>query len=680
MKVLLRIIFLCCVLSLQQISQGYGEEETLSPEIESLPKHVQETIVQVVDKLQPALVRIHVVEKYYREGRELKQEKYGSGVVITADGYVVTNHHVAGKAFFADCTFSNLRNYPIKLIGTDALSDISVLKIITDEPENFVYLSFGDSDSIKVGDYVLAMGSPMALSPSVTLGIISNKQMIPPYKLESFEIFSGENENVGSLVYWLGHNAEISPGSSGGPLINLQGEIIGINEIKYALGGAIPSNLAKKVVNDIIQTGKVIRSWVGLEIQPLTDKDSSRQGALVRYVYPNSPSDKAGIKTGDILTEIDNIPINVKYMEQVPLVNNIFCSLSTDKPVNFNLTRNTDEIDVLVQPVSYDYPNLEEKELKAWGCTVKNLNWLLALNKNRDDVKGVLITSIRIGGSAAQAKPSLQSGDIIVQVENEPISSLDDLENKTKTYMEEQKEKLLVVVERDRNKIYSMIKIGNPRTNEPIREASKPWIGVDVQVLTREIAEKIGVEEGGFIITRIYPVKAEGVQDLKVGDVVKEIENEKFHASRVEEYEEWKEWVRSFSIDQKINLSIIRNGEMKQIPVQLIKEPIPRNMVEKYQDEWLEFTVRELCFYDYVDMNLKEDVKGVYIEQVISGGWASLAKLEQGDIILSLQNEPIENLNAFKERLAKIKSDELNKFVFQIQRGVQKYFVQIEVR
>lgn len=680
MKVLLRIIFLCCVLSLQQMSQGYAAEDKLSSDIESLPKQVQDNIVQVVDKLQPALVRIHVVEKYYMEGRELKQEKYGSGVVVSADGYVVTNHHVAGKAFFADCTFLNLRNYPIKLIGTDALTDISILKIITDKPENFVCASFGDSDSVKVGDYVLAMGSPMALSPSVTLGIISNKQMVLPYKLESFEIFSGDNESIGSLVCWLGHNAEISAGSSGGPLINLQGEIIGINEIKYALGGAIPSNLAKKVVTDILQTGKVIRSWVGLEIQPLTDKDSAKQGALVRYVYPNSPSEKADIKTGDVLTKINNNPIDVKYMEQVSLVNNIFCSLPTDKPVNFSIIRNSDEINVLVQPVLYDFPTPEERELKNWGCTAKNLNWLLALNKNREDTKGVLITSIRLGGSAAQAKPPLQSSDIIVQVENEPISSLEDLENKTKIFMEQQKENLLVVVERDGNKIYSMIKISNPRTNEPIREASKPWIGVEVQVLTPEIAEKIGVEEGGFIITRIYPVKAEGIQDLKVGDIIKGIENEKFHASRIEEYEEWKERVRSFSIDQKINLSILRNGEIKQIPVQLIKEPIPRNMVEKYQDEWLEFTVRELCFYDYVDMNLKEDVKGVYIEQVISGGWASLAKLEQGDIILSVQNEPVENLNTFKEKLVKIRENKPGKFVFQIQRGVQKYFVPIEIR
>ncbi|MGC8846088.1 MAG: S1C family serine protease, partial [Candidatus Hydrogenedens sp.] len=144
----------------------------------TLPEQIQDSIIRTVNKLQPALVRIHVIEKYYSEGRELKQEKYGSGIVISADGYIVTNHHVAGKAYFADCSFSNLKNYPLKLIGTDALTDISVLKIVTDEPQNFVFGSFGDSDYTKVGDYVLAMGSPMALNPSVTLGIISNQRMI----------------------------------------------------------------------------------------------------------------------------------------------------------------------------------------------------------------------------------------------------------------------------------------------------------------------------------------------------------------------------------------------------------------------------------------------------------------------------------------------------------------------
>lgn len=675
-----KILLVSFFLYFPVISVMCEEGNTPLSNIRTFPEQIQETIIRTVEKLQPALVRIHVVEKYYSEGRELKQEKYGSGVVISADGYVITNHHVAGKAYFADCTFSNLNNYPLKLIGTDALTDISVLKIMSENPQNFVFGIFGDSDNIKVGDYVLAMGSPMALNPSVTLGIISNQRMILPYKLNSFEMFSEEGENIGSLVCWLGHNAEISPGSSGGPLVNLQGEIVGINEIKYALGGAIPSNLAKKVVNDIIQNGKVRRSWTGIEVQPITETEKIEKGSLVRYVYPGSPADKSGIKTGDILLQIDNEPVIVKYMEQVPLINNILCSLPTDKPINFSIVRNSVKMDIPITPVLYDFPQTEEKEFKEWGFTAKNLNWFFALNKNRDNTDGVLITSLRMGGCSAQAKPPLQSGDLILEIENEKISSLEDLEEKTHSFLEEKKEKVLVVAERNQNKIYSMVKIGAPRTVEPVREASKPWIGVEVQVLTKEIAEKKNLEEGGFIITRIYPIKEKGLEELKIGDIIKEIENEKFHANKVEDYEEWKERVRSFSIDQEITVSIIRENEIKQIPIQLIKEPIPRNMVEKYQDEWLEFTVRELCFYDRVDMNLKEDTKGVFVEQVISGGWASLAKLEQGDIILSIQNDPIESVKDFKERLNNIREQNTNNFVVEIQRGIQRYFVKIEIK
>ncbi len=675
MRLFPKIIFVFCLLIVPTY-MGFPEENNSLPDI----KTFQNAIIQTVNRLQPALVKIHAVEKYYSEGREQKQEKFGSGMVISKDGYVVTNHHVAGKAYFADCTFINLKNYPLNLIGTDPLTDICVLKIITDEPVEFVYGEFGDSDAINVGDYVLAMGSPMSINPSVTLGIISTKRLILPYKLNSFEMFSEDGENVGSLVCWLGHNAEISPGNSGGPLVNLKGEIIGINEIKYALGGAIPSNLAKKVVNDLIQYGKVKRSWVGVEVQPITFENKMDKGSLIRYVYPDSPAERAGLKTGDILLQIGDEPIQVKYMEQIPIVNNILCSLPINEPVIFKILRDGNQIDISLKPDLYDFPETEERELKEWGFTAKNLNWFFALNKKRNDTNGVLITSLRAGGNSAQAKPSLQKGDVILEVENEEIHSLDDLQRKTRELLDKKIDKVLVIAERNKNKIYSLVKITESHDVEPVREASKPWIGVEVQVLTKEIAEKKNIESGGFIITRIYPVQEKGLNELQVGDVIIEIENEKLYANKVEDYEEWKERIRNYSIGQEITLSIFRENQTMQIPIQLIREPIQRNMTEKYQDDWLEFTVRDLCFYDWIDLNIREEISGVFVEQVVSGGWASLAKLEQGDIILSVESEPVKNINDFKEKISKLKEQKINRFVFETLRGIQRYFVKVEIK
>src|SRR5207253_3697801 len=163
----------------------------------------------------------------------------------------------------------NREEIEAELIGTDPLTDISVLKLKPEQPREFTPATFGDSSKISVGDSVLAMGSPMALSQSVTLGIISNIEMIMPRLFGSMARFRLDGEDVGALVRWIGHDAAIYGGNSGGPLVNLQGDIIGINEIHFGLSGAIPGNLAHTVADEIIATGKVRRAWLGVDVQPL---------------------------------------------------------------------------------------------------------------------------------------------------------------------------------------------------------------------------------------------------------------------------------------------------------------------------------------------------------------------------------------------------------------------------
>ena len=176
---------------------------------------VRAMVDTAISRIRPALVRIHVVSTEYREGRELKMQAVGSGAIISKDGYLVTNHHVAGHGARMVCTLWNREEIEAELIGTDPLTDISVLKLKPDKPREFIPATFGDSAQMKVGDSVLALGSPMALSQSVTLGIISNVEMVMPKLFGTFGRMRLDGEDVGALVRWIGHDAAIYGGNSG---------------------------------------------------------------------------------------------------------------------------------------------------------------------------------------------------------------------------------------------------------------------------------------------------------------------------------------------------------------------------------------------------------------------------------------------------------------------------------
>src|SRR2546428_2298372 len=223
---------------------------------EDVPSHLRSQVDAAISKVKPALVRIRVVSAEYSEGREVKIQAVGSGAIITKDGYLITNHHVAGHAKRMFCTLWNREEVEAELVGTDPLTDISVLKLKSETPREFTPARFGDSSKMRVGDSVLAMGSPMALSQSVTLGIVSNTEMIMPRFFGPFARFKLDGEDVGTLVRWIGHDAPIYGGNSGGPLGNLRREIIGINEISFGLAGAIPGNLAQGVAEQIMTKGK----------------------------------------------------------------------------------------------------------------------------------------------------------------------------------------------------------------------------------------------------------------------------------------------------------------------------------------------------------------------------------------------------------------------------------------
>src|SRR5918999_1250120 len=278
--------------------------------LDPVPEH-SAAVHAALSKVAPSLVRIHVVSLDHQEGRELKREASGSGTIITPEGHVVTNHHVAGRTKAITCTLSSREEIPAELVGTDPLSDIAVLKLKPPAPRTFPAASFGSAASLQVGDRVLALGSPLSLSQSVTMGIVSNTEMIMPQLFWPFNRMTLEGEDVGSLVRWIGHDAAIFGGNSGGPLINLHGEIVGVNEISLGLAGAIPADLAKDVALAIIKDGRVKRSWIGLDVQPLLKSSPVSSGALVGGTIEGSPAARAGFKPGDVVMKVGSEPVTV---------------------------------------------------------------------------------------------------------------------------------------------------------------------------------------------------------------------------------------------------------------------------------------------------------------------------------------------------------------------------------
>ena len=223
---------------------------------------------------------------------------------------------------------------PAELVGTDPLSDIAVLKLRPATPRKFPVAAFGDVTKLKVGDRVLALGSPLALSQSVTMGIVSNTEMIMPGMFWPFNRMTLDGEDVGSIVRWIGHDAAIFGGNSGGPLVNMQGEIVGVNEISLGLAGAIPADLAQEVAEAIMRDGRVKRGWIGLEVQPLLSSSRRRaaRSSAARSKARRPPTPASSPAT--CCVKLAGRDVLVRFAEEVPVFNQLVMRLPIGKPVD----------------------------------------------------------------------------------------------------------------------------------------------------------------------------------------------------------------------------------------------------------------------------------------------------------------------------------------------------------
>lgn len=358
-------------------------------------------------------------------GGGMPSRSLGSGVIISADGYIITNNHVVMQADEITVRLFDERELKAELIGSDPKTDLALLKVdAADLPSS----PLGDSDTVRVGDWVVAIGNPFGLGGSVSAGIISGL---------------GRNIGQGPYDHFLQTDAAINPGNSGGPLFNTAGQVVGINTAiltrtggSQGIGFAIPSNTVKLIVSQLKEYGRPIRGWLGVRIQTVTPELAEAMsldephGALVAGVVEGSPADKAGIKEGDVIVSYDN----AKITKMVDLPRQV-AQTEINKRVKMEIMRAGKRI-----ALSAQIKELVEEEATTKPIDPKKMNrtvlgmYLMNLTDSvraqygiGSDVKGVLVR--HLSGRSAAATAGIRRGDVILQVNRKPVETVSDVMN-----------------------------------------------------------------------------------------------------------------------------------------------------------------------------------------------------------------------------------------------------------
>jgi serine protease Do len=354
--------------------------------------------------------------------QDLRQRSLGSGFIISADGYVLTNNHLISGADEIFVSLADKEEFKAKLVGTDDKTDIALIKIESGK-KDFPVAVLGDSDTLEIGEWVIALGNPFGFGHTLTQGIVSAKSRV---------IGAGPYDN------FIQTDAAINPGNSGGPLINMQGQVVGINTAIVAsgqgIGFATPINMAKDILRELKDTGEVARGWLGVAIQEVTPEIARAvgmkepRGAMVTSVYAGDPAEKAGVRPGDII-----LRINGQEVADSRALTRMIGSLKPDAKVTitvFRDGRSKDLATVLQKRVDEHVAKLGKGPLKdegakdSLGLTLTNITPQVQSEFNISEPAGILVTDIDPKGSAGRSQ--IQKMDIIREVDRKAVNSVEE--------------------------------------------------------------------------------------------------------------------------------------------------------------------------------------------------------------------------------------------------------------
>jgi serine protease Do len=425
------------------------------------------SFADLVDGLGPAVVNIRVTkiqkaefpegpfgdtfQRFFgdapRSPRNFKTQGAGSGVIINTDGTILTNNHVVEGAQEITVTMNDKREYKAHVVGRDPKTDLAVIKM--DAKGAIKAATLGDSEALRVGEWVLAIGNPFGLSNTVTSGIVSAK---------------GRVIGAGPYDDFIHTDAPINPGNSGGPLFNMRGEVIGINTAiipnGQGIGFAVPVNTAKTLLPQLVGKGTVTRGYLGVNIQNMTDDLASSlnlksaKGALVSDVVQGAPADKAGVKRGDVIAAYNGKEIGDSHE-----LSSLVAATSVDKEVPLRVVRDGKDMTLQVRIgklVSHETEARKEEQVSQgkWGLLLQELTPELANRIGLKGRQGVVVAGVQPGSPADEG--SIQSGDIILEVNRQPVKSVEDV--KEKMEKSGSKSSLLLLVQRGGNTVYVALK------------------------------------------------------------------------------------------------------------------------------------------------------------------------------------------------------------------------------